>query len=97
MDLEKFEQFEKQYKTFNGFLSADPDIRYFEKGCKCTFALPLKNENETIWLNCEAWNNIAEMIAGTYKKCDEIVVMGYFKESEYNGKQYVNFVVKMAM
>lgn len=96
--MEKFKQFEKNYVFFNGFLSADAEIKYFDNGsCKCTFALPLKknSEDDAVWLNCECWGHKAEEITELYKKGSEIVVGGYFKESEYNGKKYINFVVKI--
>lgn len=96
--MEKFEQFKKNYVFFNGFLSADAEIRYFENGgCKCTFSLPLKKskDDEPTWLNCECWSNKAEEIYEKYKKGSEIVVGGYFKESEFEGKKYLNFVVKI--
>lgn len=98
--MEKYEKFEKQYKTFSGYLSDNPNIKYFENGtCKCTFSIPLKEnkESETIWLNCEAWNKVAEVIAEKYIKNSELTVIGYFKTHEYNGKEYLNFVVKVAM
>lgn len=96
--MEQFEQFEKTYKFFNGYLSADPEIKYFENGgCKCTFALPLKKnkDDEATWLNCESWGTKAEEISEKYKKSSEIVVGGYFKEHEFEGKKYLNFVVKI--
>lgn len=96
--MEQFEQFEKTYKFFNGYLSADPEIKYFENGgCKCTFALPLKKnkDDEATWLNCESWGIKAEEISEKYKKSSEIVVGGYFKEHEFEGKKYLNFVVKI--
>ena len=98
METEQFEKFEKSYKIFNGYISSNVDIKYFEKGgCKCTFAIPLKEnkDSQPVFLNCEAWNKTAEKISETYKKGDEITIMGYFKESEYNGKKYTNFVVKL--
>lgn len=96
--MKKFEQFEQKYVFFNGFLSNDAEIKYFENGgCKCTFSLPLKKnkDDEATWLNCESWGKKAEEIAENYKKGDEIVIGGYLKESEYNGKKYINFVVKV--
>lgn len=99
--MEKFKDFEKNYKTFTGWLMKDPEIKYFEtsKVC-CKFIIPLKKnkDDEPIYLNCETWNPIlSETIAERYLKGAEITVMGYFIESEYNGKKYVKFNVKMAM
>lgn len=98
MDTKQFEQFVQCYKVFNGYLSSDPEIKYFESGsCKTSFSLPLKKkkEDEAIWLNCESWGKIAEKIAENYKKSDEITVFGYFTEQEYKGKLYLKFIVKV--
>lgn len=96
--MEKFAEFEKNYKTFNGYLSADAELKYFDSGkCKCTFSIPLKKDDKTIWLNCETWSEpLSEKIANNYKKGSEITVVGYFKKEEYNGKEYIKFIVKMA-
>lgn len=98
--MEKFKQFELDLKFFSGWLSADPEIKYFEKNanCKCTFAIPLKkskDDKNVTWLNCLCWNKLAEKIAEEYKKGDEICIGGVFNINEYNGKQYINFNVKV--
>lgn len=96
--MEEFKQFEQNYVYFNGYIGTVPEIRYFGNGgCKCTFTIPLKKnkDDEATWLRCECWGKKAEEISDNYKKSDEIVVGGYFKESEYNGKKYINFVVKV--
>lgn len=86
--MEQFEQFKQNLDVFNGYLSADADIRYFESGkCKTTFSIPLKpKEGDAVWLNCECWGRTAEKCA-ELKKGDEILVFGYFKESEYKNKE----------
>lgn len=96
----EFEQFEQKLKIFNGYIT-QPEVRYFENGkCKCSFAIPLKKnkEDETTWLNCEAWGRNAEKV-GELKKGDEVLVFGYFKESEYKDKENITkkktvFVIK---
>ena len=98
MNTKQFEQFEQNYKVFSGYLSADPEIKYFESGsCKTSFSLPLKKkkDDDATWLNCECWGKIAENIAEHYKKSDEITVFGYFTEQEYNKKTYLKFIVKV--
>ena len=98
MDIEKYLTFEKHYTTFNGYLSADPEIKYYENGkCKTKFSLPLKKQkdDDAVWLNCEAWGKLGERIAENYTKGDEITVIGYFIESQYNEKIYNNFIVKI--
>lgn len=86
MSKEDFEQFE--LKTFAGYLSADAETKYFESGKnKVTFSIPLSyaKDSETFWLKCEIWNKeeFAELKKGT-----QVIVQGYFVESEYNGKVY---------
>lgn len=97
--VEEFEKFEQNYKCFSGFISDKPSINYSESGkIKTKFSIPLKKnkDDEPVWLNCEVWGKLAEKVADGFDKGDEIVVYGYFKETEYNGKTYLNFVVKVA-
>lgn len=85
--MEKYEKFKLSLDMFSGFIT-EPAIRYFETGtCKCTFAIPLKEnkEAEPIWLNCEAWGRVAEKI-GEMKKGDKLIVLGNLKEVEYETK-----------
>lgn len=99
--MEKYNEFKQNLDVFNGYLSADPDIRYFESGkCKTTFSIPLSKgkDSETVWLNAECWGRIAEK-ASEYKKGDEVLVFGYLKEVEYETKDKekktkIIFVVK---
>lgn len=98
MTLEELKQFKQDYLFFNGFLSADPEMKYFDSGaCKVIFSLPLKKnkEDKTTWLNCECWNKKAEEIGEKYKKGDEITVGGILKENTYNEKTYINLIVKV--
>lgn len=84
-----FEELKVNLDMFCGFLSNDPEIRYFESGrCKTTFAIPLKKnkEDEAKWLNCECWGKTAEKVSENYKKGDEVIVLGYFKEEDYQDK-----------
>ena len=92
--MEQFEKLELQLKWFQGYLSADPVINYYEKGSvKTTFAIPLKDGEDTVWINCHAWSKNAEDIAENYKKGNLITIGGLFKEREYNGKKYLDFEV----
>lgn len=98
MTVQELQQFKQDYLFFNGFLSADPEIKYFESGsCRVTFSLPLRKnkEDKATWLNCECWGKKAEEIGEKYKKGDEITVGGFLKESLYNNKTYINLVVKV--
>jgi len=97
----EFEELKANLDMFYGFISNDPEIRYFESGkCKTTFAIPLKKnkEDEAKWLNCECWGALAEK-AGELKKGTEVLVFGNFKEDKYkdkggNEKTKITFVVK---
>lgn len=99
--MEKFNELQVNLITFNGYLSADAEIKYFESGkCKTTFSIPLSKskDSETVWLNAECWGRIAEK-ASEYKKGDEVLVFGYLKEVEYETKDKekktkIIFVVK---
>lgn len=99
--MNNFEKFEKQYKTFTGWLMKDPELKYFDDGKSvCKFTLPLKKskDDEPTYLNCETWSlALGETISERYIKGSEITVVGYFTESEYNDKTYTKFNVKMAM
>lgn len=92
--MEKFSAFEKQLKTFTGFMS-ESQIKYFESGAiKTTFSIPLKKnkEDKPIYLNCLCWGKMAERVA-LYEKGSLVSVQGYFEENEKDGKKYLNFVV----
>lgn len=98
--MEQFEQFKKNYCIFNGFLSSDPEVKYFDSGkVVCNFSIPLKNkkDKEPVWLNCETWNQKLVEYICNYKKNDEVTVIGYLLESKYNDKKYFKFNVKVIM
>lgn len=68
-----------------GFLSKDPDMKYFDSGAvKTTISIPeSKGKDEpTIWRNCEAWGNVAECL-GELSKGDRIKCTGYTKVESY--------------
>lgn len=98
--MEKFENFKLKLDIFGGYMTK-PDIKYFESGkCKTTFAIPLEKnkDDEAKWLNCECWGKLAEKCA-ELEKGDEVLIFGYFKESEYKDKEgkpktKITFIVK---
>ena len=48
-----------------------------------------KDENDqAIWMNCQAWSKIAEMWRETIYKGDIVTVYGTIQTHEYNGKTY---------
>ena len=97
METKEFEQYERQLKTFSGFIT-EPQIQYYNSGAiRTTFAISLKKnkEDKPLFLNCVAWSKLAEKIA-EYPKGANLTVSGYFKEDENNGKKYISFVVLFA-
>lgn len=98
--MKQFEKFKQKLDIFGGYIT-EPDIKYFESGkCRTTFAIPLKEKKEDtpIFLNCECWGKLAEK-AATLNKGDEVLVIGYLKETEYESKigekkKKIIFVVK---
>ena len=58
----------------------------------CTFSVAAARENnETVWVNCKAWRNIA-LIADALQKGDYVAVFGRLEERDYNGKHYNTLV-----
>ena len=82
------------YKNFeniilSGYLSKDPETRYFNSGkIKTVFSFPLQDnkESEVLWVNGEAWQDVAEKIA-KYKKGDTLIVVGRLRTETYDGKE----------
>ena len=96
--MDKFKEHELQLKWYAGYMNA-PEIKYLDNGSvKTTFSIPLKKkkEDEPQWLNCIAWGKLAETVA-EYTKGSFITVGGYFEQREYNGKSYLDFIVKVFM
>lgn len=95
MSIDDLKKFKKIYDIFTGKIANTPEIKYFENGkAKCKFSIPLKDGENTFWLNCECWESRAEFVSQQLKKGDEVTVLGYFKENEYNGKTNIIFNVK---
>lgn len=85
-----------ELKTFTGYLSKEPDLRYFQSGnCVTNFSIPLSKSKEdtTIWLNCKTFGDRGEKITENYKKGDRITVVGEFKTEIYKEKEYIYFYV----
>lgn len=58
----------------------------------CTFSIAAARENnETVWVNCKAWGNIA-LIADTLQKGDCVAVYGRLEERDYDGRHYKTLV-----
>ncbi len=58
----------------------------------CTFSVAAGRENnETVWVNCKAWGNIA-LIADPLQKGDCVAVYGRLEERDYDGRHYKTLV-----
>ena len=67
--MEKLLEHALDLKWFKGILSETQKLSYFENGgCLCTMSVALKKnkDDETTWLNCEAWGNGAEELSETF-------------------------------
>ena len=53
-----------------------------------------KNDENTVWLNCVAYNDIAEAFAEVCKKGCQVKVSGKFFQYEYNANIYTKFYVR---
>ncbi len=93
-----FEDFEKyEEKTFVGFCT-EPEIKYSDKGIvSCKFGISLNDKHrdeKALWLNCKAYNDIAEAFAEICTKGCKVKVSGRFYQYEYNSKIYTEFFVR---
>ena len=87
-----------QLVMYEGYLGADPDMRFTPKGqAVCDFRLGsssgYKNANgdkveETTWLKVTAWGNLAEVINNYCGKGSHVIVTGTLKAGE-NGSPKV--------
>ena len=88
-----FSKFEN--KIFSGYLSKDVEIRYFESQkikASFSFALQGKEDAEPIWINGEAWQDLAEKIAEK-KKGEILTGIGKITEEVYEGKTRYKFKI----
>lgn len=70
----------------SGFLSKDPEMKYFESGkVKTTLSIPESKGKDfpTIWRSLEAWGAVAESL-GSLTKGNRIKCTGFTKVESYN-------------
>lgn len=88
---------ERKMVNINANLVKEPDFMNFEREGEeievVNFTLVKKYGKGKEYYNCSAYGNKVE-VAKDFEKGDLIHVFGYFKERQYNGKTYKNFVVK---
>lgn len=94
---EKKKLMEKEMVNINANLVKEPEFTSFERKGEevevVNFTLVKKYGKGKEYINCSAYGDKAE-VAKDFDKGDLIHIFGYFKEREYNGKTYKNFVVK---
>lgn len=75
-----------QMVMYEGYLTADPDMRYLETGQAVTnFRIGSNNEyktrdgektKQTTWLKVSAWGKLGEIVAQYAKKGSHVIVVG---------------------
>lgn len=90
--------------TLSGHVGKTPVIKDFESGSKvCKFSLAVKNPykptDDPMWINVEAWGNVAERAVSILTAGREVIVQGYLAleefESKKDGKVHTRPVVKL--
>ena len=61
---------------------------------KFSLAVGKKEDDETQWFNCQAWNPIATRFKDAIKKGEIYQVMGIWESREYEGKTYHTLTVQ---
>jgi len=88
---------ERKMVNINANLVKEPEFLNFEREGEeievVNFTLVKNYGKGKEYFNCSAYGNKVE-VAKDFEKGDLIHVFGYFKERQYNGKTYQNFVVK---
>lgn len=90
--------------TLSGHVGQTPQIKDFDSGSKvCRFSLAVKNPykptDEPMWINVEAWGNVAERVVSIITAGREVIVQGFLGVEEYeskkDGKIHTKPVVKL--
>lgn len=75
-----------------GNLGADPELRFTPQGdAVCNFSLAVSRryqvggdwKEETDWIRVQAWKNLAENIAESLVKGNRVIVVGRFKQRDW--------------
>lgn len=83
--------------TLAGRLTRDPDLKYTNNGNPvCSFAIAItrhwtdksskKPRDETIFVDCECWANLAEWLGTKIKKGAPVLVQGHLAMDEWDDK-----------
>ncbi len=89
--------FESNYITFIGNLTDDPELRFTGGGAAVATLRVASNrrwtgrdgqqQEETTFLNVNAWRDLAENAAESLKKGDRVIVIGRVKVRSYENQQ----------
>lgn len=80
-----------------GYVARDAELKTTQTGkslCRWSISAGTRQkgeEKETIWVNCQAWHDVAKA-ASQIKKGDTVLAVGRLDISEYEGKTYKNLV-----
>lgn len=73
-----------------GNLTADPEMKYVKETPKVTFSVAINqkygDKEETIFVDVECWDKLAETMAEYKRKGDEVLVQGRWKMDEYEDR-----------
>lgn len=78
--------------TLAGYVGKDPEERLFDETEKKLARFPLavrqftKGQEETMWIDCEAWNGNSDKVMTCIKSGREIVVYGSLAISKFQMK-----------
>lgn len=80
-----------------GYLCADPKSQSFNSNNKCTFSIAINNtKTDVLYLNIEAWNNVANNCSKYLNKGSCVYVEGKVKCNNWedkNGNKRTSFFV----
>jgi single-strand DNA-binding protein len=74
-----------------GKAGQNPELKFTNNGMAvCTFSVAtnrkVKDEKETTWHDCVAFDKLAENIAGSIAKGNEVIVVGRLEKRKYDKK-----------
>ena len=72
-----------------GNLGQDPEIKYLDSSRVCKFSVAIRGyrDDDTIWLDCEAWNKTADIVSDYCKKGSQVGLSGSLKQQSWNDKE----------
>lgn len=90
-------KFAQKLVTFEGWISSVEFVVKDDGSCYSKFSVPFKQnkDDEPEWMNCYIYSSLlADRFSTDCKKGSRVWLQGIFKETERDGKKYLNFIVK---